>query len=103
MDFLTTVQLATPSKELFTVPPSQDPITIPSPRISSALYYGALDVRVPLTIATVYATIVILVNRYNKSNGNKPWGISKTKAFFWFVIAHNVCNRLMLRCNSMAF
>jgi hypothetical protein len=30
------------------------------------------------------------LNRYNRSAGNKPWPISKTKIFFWFVVAHNV-------------
>ena len=49
-----------------------------------------LDIKVPITIACVYAATVTALNAYNKSTGNKPWPISKTKAFFWFVVAHNV-------------
>lgn len=90
-----------PNSSLFAFPPSNEPITLPPPAAGSTLiaplftipqdiYVQALDVRVPITIATTYAITVFLVNRYNKANGNKPWAISKTKPFFWFVVAHNI-------------
>ena len=44
----------------------------------------------PITIAGVYATTVILVNRLNKSRGFKPYAISKTWAFKLFVLLHNI-------------
>lgn len=46
--------------------------------------------RVPITIAVAYAVTVPIINRINKNRGNKPWAISKTRPFFWFVVAHNV-------------
>lgn len=58
--------------------------------IPDHIYTALLDPRVPLTIATVYAVTVKALNRYNKSTNKRPWGISKTKPFFWFVVLHNV-------------
>jgi hypothetical protein len=95
------VQLSLPPSTLFQFPPSSEPVTLPPPvpgsilaappfQIPDALYIDALDIKVPITIACVYAAIVISVNKYNKTAGNKAWGISKTKSFFWFVVAHNV-------------
>ncbi|KAH7360707.1 GNS1/SUR4 family-domain-containing protein [Rhexocercosporidium sp. MPI-PUGE-AT-0058] len=95
------VQFSVPSSNLFQFPPSNDPRTLPSPpagstlfappfTIPSSIYNSVLDVRVPITIASVYAVTVFTLNRYNRSRGNKPWPISKTKPFFWFVVAHNI-------------
>lgn len=95
------VHLSLPSSALFQFPPSNEPQVLPPPQagstlsappfsIPSWLYVGALDAKVPITIALVYAVTVALLNAYNRSGGNKPWRISKTKAFFWFVVAHNV-------------
>jgi hypothetical protein len=58
--------------------------------ISPELYNSALDIRVPITIACIYAAAAVALNSYNKSTGGRPWAISNTKAFFAFVIAHNV-------------
>jgi hypothetical protein len=96
-----TVQLSLPSSSLFKFPPSNEPHTLPPPipgstlsappfSIPSSLYYPVLDVRIPITIACVYAATVTALNAHNRSTGNKPWPISKTKAFFWFVVAHNI-------------
>ncbi|KAF4635329.1 hypothetical protein G7Y89_g2771 [Cudoniella acicularis] len=96
-----TVHLSLPSWDSFRFPPSTEPRTLPPPTagstlyappfsIDSSFYVDALDVRVPITIACIYAAIVASLNAYNKSNGNKPWWISTTKVFFWFVVAHNV-------------
>lgn len=97
----TPVHFTYPSSSLFHFPPSNDPITLVSPHAGStlsappfsippALYNAALDVKVPITIAAVYAVTVVALNRYNVAGGNKAWRISKTKPFFWFVIAHNI-------------
>lgn len=95
------VQFSVPNSDLFQFPPSNDPRTLPSPpagstlfappfTIPSSIYNSVLDIRVPITIASVYAVTVVSVNAYNRSRGNKPWAISKTKPFFWFVVAHNI-------------
>ncbi|TGO51670.1 hypothetical protein BCON_0156g00150 [Botryotinia convoluta] len=96
-----TVHFSHPEPSLFTFPPKGDPQTLPPPIPGSTLsappfeidpswYNAALDVRVPITIAAVYAITVTLANQYNRRAGNKAWPISKTKAFFVFVVAHNI-------------
>lgn len=96
-----TVRASLPAASLFSFPPRNDPQTLPAPvagstltappfNIPDSIFQSALDVKVPITIACVYAVSVIALNAYNRSNGQKPWAISKTKAFFAFVIAHNV-------------
>ncbi|KAF7948873.1 hypothetical protein EAE96_008055 [Botrytis aclada] len=96
-----TVHFSQPEPSLFTFPPKGDPQTLPPPIPGSTLsappfeidpswYNAALDVRVPITIAAVYAVTVTLVNQYNRRAGNKAWPISKTRAFFVFVVAHNI-------------
>ncbi|KAF8863813.1 hypothetical protein BDZ45DRAFT_670045 [Acephala macrosclerotiorum] len=81
-----------PAGDLFNFPPSNEPAVIPATPsfISPELYQSALDIRVPITIACVYAAVVTSLNAYNRSNGNKAWSISKTKTFFAFVVLHNV-------------
>jgi hypothetical protein len=97
----TTSALLLPKAAMFRFPPNPNSGFIPPPppgsipsappiHIPDHVYYAALDPRVPLTIATVYAVTAKLLNLYNKSTGKKPWAISKTLAFRWFVIAHNV-------------
>ncbi|QSZ34766.1 hypothetical protein DSL72_007624 [Monilinia vaccinii-corymbosi] len=96
-----TVHFSHPPPSLFVFPPRDDPQALAPPIPGSTLsappfaidpswHTAALDVRVPITIAAVYAVTVTLVNRYNRRAGNKPWAISKTKAFFVFVVAHNI-------------
>lgn len=86
---------------MFHVPPSDDPQTVLAPApgsiwsasafsIPPSIYHGALNVRVPITIASVYAVTAVMLNAYNRSRGNKPWAISKTRSFFCFVVAHNI-------------
>jgi hypothetical protein len=96
-----TVHLSAPRNSLFAFPPSSEPQTLPPPKadtfltappfsIPPSIYTAALDVKIPITIACIYAVTVSILSAYNKSNANKPWAISKTRAFFWFVVAHNV-------------
>ena len=90
-----------PSSSLFKFPPNSDPSTLSPPPVGSSLhapplsiptplFSDALNVKVPITIACIYAATVTALNAYNRSRGQKPWGISRWKSFFWFVIAHNV-------------
>lgn len=84
------------------LPPPAEPATllppVPGPALDDPplfavpedLYSAALDIRVPLTVAVVYAVTVKLLNRYNASRDRRPWAISRTRAFFAFVVAHNV-------------
>ncbi|KAI1457665.1 GNS1/SUR4 family-domain-containing protein [Annulohypoxylon moriforme] len=90
------VFLSPPAANLFRFPPHSVPETIPPPpfgqpfTIPDNLYVSALDPKVPITIAAVYAITAKVLNAYNKSTGKKPWAISKTKAFHFFVVLHNV-------------
>jgi hypothetical protein len=87
------------SSSLPVIPPNPLPYTIPPPPASSvgppftipeSLYHRLLSANYPITIALVYATTVIILNRVNASRGNKPWPFSKTTAFLWSVVLHNV-------------
>ncbi|CRG89203.1 hypothetical protein PISL3812_06239 [Talaromyces islandicus] len=71
-------------------PPLNEPSLAQPIQIPPDLYAQLLDFRVPITIATVYATTVVILNRVNKARGYKPWAISKTFLFKQLVILHNV-------------
>lgn len=89
-----------PPSRLFKFPPDKYPHAVAPPRgesslaspldISPHLYQALLKPTVPITIATIYAASAAGLNAYNRSNGNTPWPISKTRAFFIFTICHNV-------------
>ncbi|KAF2641907.1 hypothetical protein P280DRAFT_287847 [Massarina eburnea CBS 473.64] len=90
-----------PPWAVFQFPPDSAPPAIPPPvadqvsfrnpfPIPAHIYNGALEPWVPLTIASTYAVTISLLNKYNRKHGNKPWAISKTRAFHVFVIFHNV-------------
>lgn len=103
MDGPPQIHLTAPDPGLFTgmFPPSGEPQFLPPPlpgSMSSAapvlipdhFYRAALDPKVPITIAAVYAVTAKLLNVYNTSNGKKPWAISKTRLFHAFIVAHNI-------------
>lgn len=101
MAFDPPVFLGLPSASLFKFPPNNNPafLTPPAPgsstfappvHIPDHIYQAALHPAVPVTIALTYAVTAKLLNKYNISTGKKPWAISKTAAFKWFVVAHNV-------------
>ncbi|KAI9820533.1 MAG: hypothetical protein M1832_003724 [Thelocarpon impressellum] len=96
----TSVRLSAPAASLFKLPPSPVPDALSPPNsgftyapafdISPTLYSHLLNVAYPITIAAVYATTVIYVNQVNRQRGHKPWAFSKSSAFFYAVVAHNV-------------
>lgn len=89
-----------PDASLFNFPPTSHPaplapaaetISVMRPfNIPESIYSGALDPKVPLTIAALYAITAKALNMFNSSRNKKPWAMSKTKPFFAFVVAHNV-------------
>jgi hypothetical protein len=96
-----TVRIALPPASLLNFPPNELPVTIPAPHVSewtwkqpfnipNDLYNQLLDVRVPITIASVYALTVVLINRINKARGYKPYAFSNSRLFKAFVVLHNV-------------
>ncbi|KAI3337092.1 hypothetical protein HD806DRAFT_475648 [Xylariaceae sp. AK1471] len=90
------VYASAPVATLLKFPPRSDPQPFPPPQfdylftIPDNWYTAALDPKVPITIAVVYAVTAKALNAYNRSTGKKPWAISKTKAFHAFVILHNI-------------
>lgn len=103
MDNPLQIHVTTPDPALFTgmfplkaepqfLPPAYPGTTSAAPPIliPDHIYRAALDPRVPLTIAAVYAVTAKLLNIYNVSNGKKPWAISKTRLFHAFVVVHNI-------------
>lgn len=92
--------LHTPPSWFFKFPPDPAPLAIPPPTdartfaspfpINAELYNNVLDWKVPVTIGALYASTAIIMNKINRDRGNKAWGFSKTPAFKWFVIAHNL-------------
>ena len=73
-----------------TNPYSGEP-TLANPfQIPQDIFEKALDPKVPLTIAAIYAASVTYLNWYNRQHGNKPWRIASHGWFKAFVIAHNV-------------
>ncbi|KAF4505331.1 hypothetical protein G6O67_007289 [Ophiocordyceps sinensis] len=89
-----------PEAALFTFPPPSHPLPLaPAPAPVSIMrpfnmpddvFAAALDPKVPLTIAVVYAVTVKALNMYNRSRGKQPWAVSKTRPFFAFVVLHNL-------------
>lgn len=96
-----TVSIGLPPASLLSWPPSGLPETIPAPHVTEwtwkqpfnipdDLFKSVLDVRVPITIACVYAVTVVIINRINKARGYKPYAFSHSPLFKLFVILHNV-------------
>lgn len=93
------VRLTIPPSWFFSLPPSEEPRTLPPPpdhptlahpfSIPTNIYNKALDPVIPVTIALVYITIVSFLNSVNKSRKQAPWAFSKTRFFHIMVIIHN--------------
>ncbi|KAL2220554.1 putative fatty acid elongase [Thermoascus aurantiacus ATCC 26904] len=95
------IELALPPASLFSFPPRPRPDPIPAPptsepswhqpfNIPPELYTRLLDVKVPVTIAGVYAATVMILNRVNQDRGYRPWAFSQTRLFKVLVVLHNV-------------
>ncbi|KAL9121343.1 MAG: hypothetical protein Q9187_002095 [Circinaria calcarea] len=94
------VHITHPPSSFFRFPPAPLPEALSPPisdhtlarpfNINPETYNKLLDVKIPITVALIYATTVTIANRYNTRKGNKPWGISKSRAFYAFVILHNI-------------
>ena len=96
-----TVRIGLPPASLLKFPPDDLPSVLPAPHLPEPTWYQPfnipddfyaqlLDIRVPVTIASLYAVTVVLLNRVNKRRGYKPWSFSQTRWFKLFVILHNV-------------
>ncbi|KAL7267328.1 hypothetical protein RUND412_010092 [Rhizina undulata] len=85
------LQLSTPPSVYLHDFPDLTSLTSPSPlappQIPQRIFTAFLDVRVPLTIASVYAATVTMLNR--RATG-KPYEIARTRLFRWFVAVHNL-------------
>lgn len=96
-----TVRIGLPPVSMLKFPPNELPHILPAPHlpeptwyqpfnIPGDLYAQLLDVRVPVTIASLYALTVVLINRINKRRAYKPYTFSQTRVFKLFVVLHNV-------------
>jgi hypothetical protein len=73
------------------LPPPRQARTFASPfAIDGDLYNMALDWKVPVTIGALYASTAMVMNKINRDRHYKPWGISKAKSFYVFVLLHNI-------------
>ncbi|KAG5943588.1 hypothetical protein E4U59_000227 [Claviceps monticola] len=80
-----------PTNEPTALSPAAQPLSIMRPfNIPDSVYQAALDPKVPLTIAALYAVTAKALNIFNASRNKKPWAMSKTRVFFAFVVLHNV-------------
>jgi hypothetical protein len=94
------INLTVPQSYLFRFPPDSQPEVVPPPQtdiglarpfnIDPKIYNDMLSVGWPVTIGLIYATTTWYLNGVNRRRANRPWPISKTKAFFAFVVIHNV-------------
>lgn len=94
------VHIHLPPTCYFRWPYDTDPLTLPAPSASDSFaswfsvdpvwYNRLLNWRVPVVSATLYILTALVFNAYNLRRGNKPWRISGTKPFLFFVLAHNV-------------
>ena len=74
-----------------TLSPPSGELTLAHPfAIPPHIYNALLSVEMPVTVALVYMSTVIIFSYYNSNRDHKPWAINNTRAFRAFVITHNV-------------
>ncbi|KAK9434109.1 ELO family [Lipomyces doorenjongii] len=61
----------------------------PEGSLFASSFNSLMDIRVPVTIATLYATCVHILNR-SRGHGTEPVRFARTTLFKWLVIAHNL-------------
>jgi hypothetical protein len=82
--------IAKPPAHIFKWPVGIELPSGPSEGSLFASYFGFfMDVRVPIAVATVYATSVHVANHVRKTN-NKPLAICSAKLFKMLVLIHNI-------------
>jgi hypothetical protein len=95
------VKFTTLPESYIKFPPSPEPTTIPPPptdnptiaypfTIPTDLYNALLSFSVPLIVALVYMSFVLLMNSVNAKRQYKPWAFSRTRVFKLLVILHNL-------------
>lgn len=95
------VRLRLPPLQVFNWPPSDAAqVAFPLTQVKatwlrpiefspSVIHYLA-DVKTPLTIASVYVITVVLLNKLNKTRGDRPWAFATTGSFKLLIIFHNI-------------
>ncbi|KAK9457805.1 GNS1/SUR4 family-domain-containing protein [Dipodascopsis uninucleata] len=79
-----------PTEIIFKFPVGLDmPQGPPEGSLFAESFNMLMDIRVPVTIATVYATAVHILNR-SRGPGTPPARFARTALFHWLVIAHNM-------------
>lgn len=58
--------------------------------IPPSVFHAFLDPKFPLIVAALYLVVVKSWNAVNRRRKGDPWAISRTRIFFWLVVAHNV-------------
>ncbi|ANB11609.1 fatty acid elongase ELO1 [Sugiyamaella lignohabitans] len=82
--------ISKPPTHIFTLPLGLDlPPGPPAHTFLASYFESFLDIKVPITIAAVYAISVHLANHVRKTN-KTPLSICNTKLFKGFVLAHNI-------------
>ncbi|KAJ5157405.1 uncharacterized protein N7482_008505 [Penicillium canariense] len=108
MDYRTAhspIKLGLPPLEIFQLPFSQPPKTVPHvPQppsnisaevlfrpviIDPAIFHISHDLPTVLTFTAIYIAAVIFLNQYNASRQHRPWAFSKKPMFKVLVLAHN--------------
>ncbi|KAK9240297.1 GNS1/SUR4 family-domain-containing protein [Lipomyces kononenkoae] len=76
----------------------------PEGSLLSSSFHILMDIRVPVTVATLYATCVHILNR-SRGQGAEPARFARTALFRWLVIAHNLflCVYSAWTCLGMIF
>lgn len=82
--------VAKPPADIFKLPIGLKlPQGPPGDSLFASSFAALMDVRVPITIATIYAVSVHIANHYRKTN-KQPIGFANTRLFKLLVIAHNM-------------
>ena len=94
------VHITYPPSSLFKFPPKSVPNVLTPPvsdftfarpfNIKPEVYNDLLSINLPISIALLYVTTVIVVSHMNAERKHKPWAFSQTRAFYAFVVLHNV-------------
>ena len=80
-----------PDSQPASLPPPVDQHSLRAPfAINNSLFNAALRPEVPTVFASLYVATVFLLNKYNRERNYRPWPVSQTTAFKFFIIAHNV-------------